>query len=246
MPRYCFVVEYLGTAFAGWQIQPNAHTVEAELEKALSICLRRPIDIVGSGRTDAGVHARGQIAHFDCAEELNTQKVMRSVNALTSDNVWIRGLQSCAENFHARYDATSRYYRYFIMLTPSPIYKNITWGISYPLNLEKISAELSSVLGLHDFVNFSVDRKDGKSTECLIEKASIECENQMVIVHIQANRFLHKMVRAIVGACYDVGRGHHEAGLITAILENRFTGEWTWAPPNGLCLEKVIYPNYEY
>src|SRR6185295_20262678 len=112
MPRYRFVIEYLGTSYAGWQIQPGQPTVEGELEQALTTALRTPIDIVGAGRTDAGVHALGQVAHFDCDAPVDARKLERSVNALTSENIFIRRLEPCAPEFHARFDAVSRMYLY--------------------------------------------------------------------------------------------------------------------------------------
>src|SRR5690606_19163499 len=103
MGRYRFAVEYLGAPFAGWQIQPGQATVQGELEKALEVCLRAPVAVVGAGRTDAGVHASGQVAHFECDAALDPRKVERSVNALTPDSVFIRNLEACAPDFHARY-----------------------------------------------------------------------------------------------------------------------------------------------
>ena len=246
MARYRFAVEYLGTDFAGWQIQPGQPTVEGELEKALSLCLRAPVDIVGAGRTDAGVHARGQTAHFDFEGELEVRKVQRSVNALTPESIFIRRLEGCHPEFHARYDAVSRLYRYRIALRPTALDRAQAWDCGYVLDVARFRAELRDVCGSHNFVNFSVPRKDGKSTDCDVLRADAESDEMFLTVHIEANRFLHKMVRAIVGACFDVARKARPPGLIKRIREGTYDGEWTWAPARGLCLEKVAYRDYEF
>src|SRR4051812_25747304 len=122
MGRYRFAVEYLGTDYAGWQIQPGQPTVQAELEKALAVCLRVPTDVVGAGRTDAGVHGRGQVAHFDCDAVLDVRKVEKSINALTPDSIFIRRLEACPSDFHARYSALSRLYNYRVALRPTALH----------------------------------------------------------------------------------------------------------------------------
>jgi tRNA pseudouridine38-40 synthase len=246
MGRYRFAVEYLGTPYAGWQIQPGQSTVQAELERALEVCLRTPVLVVGAGRTDAGVHASGQVAHFDCDAELDARRVQKSVNALTADSVFIRRLEACAPDFHARYSALSRLYRYRIALRPTALHGGISWHPGFPLDLELFRRALAVVLGSHDFANFSVPRDDGKSTMCEVLRAEAEADGEFITVTLEANRFLHKMVRSIVGACFDVARGALPGNLIGEILAGTYQGERTWAPAQGLCLEKVAYRDYEY
>lgn len=246
MGRYRFAVEYLGTPYAGWQVQPGQATVQTELERALEICLRTPVLVVGAGRTDSGVHARGQVAHFECDENLDARRVQKSVNALTADSVFIRRLEACAPDFHARYSALSRLYRYRIALRPTALQGAISWHPGFPLDLELFRRSLTVVAGPHDFVNFSVPRKDGKSTLCEVLRADADADGEFLTVTLEANRFLHKMVRSIVGACFDVARGALPAGLIGEILAGTYQGERTWAPAQGLCLEKVTYRDYEY
>jgi tRNA pseudouridine38-40 synthase len=251
MPRYRFVVEYLGTSFAGWQVQPGQPSVQEELQRALKVCLREDVEVVGAGRTDAGVHALGQVAHFECVAELDPRRVERSVNALTSEAVYIRRLEVCDADFHARYRALWRLYRYRIALRPTALFHHMSWHPGFPLDLELFRAELRDVIGPHDFVNFSVPREDGKSTACEVLRAEAESDGTFLIVTLSANRFLHKMVRSIVGASFDVARKAQPPGLIRRILAGEFGprgggGEWTWAPAQGLCLEKVAYGDYEY
>ena len=246
MGRYRFAVEYLGTAFAGWQIQPGQATVQSELERALGICLRIPTQVVGAGRTDAGVHGSGQVAHFECDAELDVRRVQASVNALTPDSVCVRRLEACPADFHARYSALSRLYRYRIALRPTALLRHISWHPGMPLDPERFRDALADVAGKHDFNNFSVPRGDGKSTECEVLRAEAEADEAFLVVTLEANRFLHKMVRSIVGACFDVARGALPTGLISAILAGTHTGERTWAPAQGLCLEQVRYSDYAY
>lgn len=246
MGRYRFAVEYLGTDFAGWQIQPGQATVQSELEKALEVCLRVPTAVVGAGRTDAGVHGSGQVAHFEGEDGLDVRRVQGSVNALTSDSVFIRRLEACAPDFHARYSALSRLYRYRIALRPTALYGNISWYPGMPLDPDLFRRALKDVVGPHDFVNFCVPREDGKSTLCNVLRADVEADEVFLTVTLEADRFLHKMVRSIVGACFDVARGALPGALIKDILAGSYAGERTWAPARGLCLEKVVYRDYEY
>ncbi len=246
MQRYRFAVEYLGAAFSGWQVQPGMRTVEGELEKAFAIALKAPIDVVGSGRTDTGVHALGQAAHFDFPAALDIRKTEKSINALTPDDVFIRRLEPCPPDFHARFSALSRRYRYAIALRPSALYGATSWFSGFALDAELFADELLQVVGRHNFANFCVSRGDGKSEECHILRAECVREGDFLAVHLEANRFLHKMVRAIVGACFEVARGHWRPGTVKAILNHEFRGEWQWVPPTGLCLEKVIYRDYEF
>lgn len=245
MPRYRFTVEYLGTAYAGWQIQVGQLSVQEVLERALKICLRADITLMGSGRTDSGVHARGQVAHFDYPTDIDTGKVERSLNALTPEDVWVRKLEACREDFHARYDAESRLYNYRIAQRATALQGGISWFPGFPLDAERLRSELDKVVGVHNFVNFSVPREDGKSTECKVLRAEVVADGIFLVVVIEANRFLHKMVRSIVGASFDVARKARPAGLTEGILDGSYQGEWTWAPARGLCLEKVIYKDYD-
>jgi tRNA pseudouridine38-40 synthase len=246
MGRYRFAVEYLGSAFAGWQVQPGQPTVQAELEKALSTCLRVPISVIGAGRTDAGVHASGQVAHFECEAGIETRRVQRSVNALTPESVFIRALEPCAGDFHARYSALSRRYRYRIALRPTALEAGLSWHPGLPLDIDRFRTALGDVIGIHDFVNFSVPRDDGKSTACEVLRSEAEADAAFLTVTLEANRFLHKMVRSIVGAAFDVARGAIREGSLRDILAGTFPRERTWAPAQGLCLERVTYKDYDY
>jgi tRNA pseudouridine38-40 synthase len=251
MPRYRFAVEYFGAPFAGWQLQDGPETVQGTLEKALETVLRRPTRVHGAGRTDAGVHASGQVAHFDVSQEIDPRRIQFSLNALAGPHVRVRGLERCDDAFHARFDALSRRYLYRIALRPVALGADLAWQPPWPFDIDLFAAELRSALGRRDFLNFSVPRDDGKSTECNLLLAQVEKDGAHDVardgvflnVTVAADRFLHKMVRSLVGASFDAARGAHPMGLVRAILEGRFVGERFWAPPQGLCLVKVEYPD---
>jgi len=243
MPRYRFTVEYLGTPYAGWQIQPGEKTVQGDLEAALRVALKVEVPITGSGRTDAGVHSAGQVAHFDYPGPLDCRRLQKSLNALGGRQLSVRELMICPDEFHARYSALTRRYRYRLALRPTPLFAPISWCIGPDLQAERVGEELAATLGERDFVGFCVPRGDGKSTLCRVMRADIAYEEAFLCVHIEANRFLHKMVRALVGAAVDVARGRQPPGLIAGVLSGEKGRKWTWAPPHGLCLEKVTYPD---
>lgn len=247
--RYRFRCEYLGSVFFGWQEQNEAGTtkfvtVQSELQKAFAIVLRENIRLVGSGRTDTGVHARGQCVHFDWDKEpLDILKVERSINGLTKRVIRIRDLEPCAGDFHARHDAISRYYQYTIFTRPVALYRDFGWECgSVPLDLEVMEQECNAFVGYHDFIHFCIPRNDGKTTFCDLSEFRMERVNEYTIrFHIKGNRFLHRQVRAMVGTLFDIGRGRYPKGTIHQIFENQFKGERTWAPPQGLVLENVEY-----
>jgi tRNA pseudouridine38-40 synthase len=246
MFRYRFTAEYLGIDFLGWQAQPQGNSVQQTLERAFGTCLRAKVSITGAGRTDAGVHAEGQVAHFDFPEKFEEAKIEHSVNSLTPDSIFIRRLESCDPEFHARYSALYRHYQYCIARKPTALYGHLVWSVNMCLDRELFLQELREILGTHDFNRFSIPRHDGKSTECHVSRAELEEKGNLLIVHIEADRFLHKMVRSIVGACFDVARKRHAPGLIKAIFTNEFTGEHTWAPSTGLCLKEIGYEKHIY
>ena len=252
MTRFRFAIEYFGEPFAGWQIQDNAVSVQGELEKALETVLRpaagNPIRVTGAGRTDAGVHATAQVAHFDLEDEgaaINPGRLQKSLNALCGPHIRVRGLEECPADFHARFSALSRQYVYRIATRPVALLDPISWNPPWPFDPELFTAELKSALGKHDFLSFSIPRNDGKSTLCDLNRVETKRVGPILEVRIRADRFLHKMVRSLIGASFDVARGAQPPGLIRAILEDRFDGERFWAPPRGLCLEKVRYPEYD-
>jgi tRNA pseudouridine38-40 synthase len=157
----------------------------------------------------------------------------------------VRGLEPCPPDFHARFSALSRHYVYRIALRPVALLDGISWHPPWPFDSAVFTAELRSALGKRDFLSFSIPRHDGKSTLCDLTSVETARAGAFFEVRITADRFLHKMVRSLIGAAFDVARGAREPGMIHAILEGRFDGERFWAPSKGLCLEKVRYPDYD-
>jgi tRNA pseudouridine38-40 synthase len=245
--RYRFICEYRGFAFSGWQEQLKngvirEKTVQSELEKAFSVALRQKIDITAAGRTDSGVHARGQVAHFDCeGQHLDCIVLENSINAISDKNVCIRNLEPCSNDFHARYSAMERYYIYTLCTEPIVLGREFVWECRYKLNAELMASEAKCFLGLHDFKDFSIQRNDGKSTVCDLAEFRLEKSGNLFRWHICGNRFLHKQVRSMIGLLFDVGRGRYELGSVDKIFGGEFKGERTWAPPQGLVLEAVRY-----
>lgn len=249
--RYRFRCEYLGSAFYGWQAQNEGGktkfvTVQSTLEAAFTTALRTPIRIWGSGRTDTGVHARGQCCHFDYDGVLDLDKTVRSINGLTQRLVRIRDLQTCDPEFNSRFDATCRYYQYTMFTRPVALMRDFGWECgSLNLDLDAMEKEAQCFLGHHDFIDFCIPRNDGKPTDCILTEFRLERVNDWSIMfHIRGNRFLHRQVRAMVGTLFDVGRGKLPPGTVNQIFEKKFKGERTWAPPQGLVLQNVEYKDY--
>ncbi|MCL2260594.1 MAG: tRNA pseudouridine(38-40) synthase TruA [Fibromonadales bacterium] len=238
--RYRFTCEYNGAAFSGWQEQPNEKTVQGELEAAFSVALRQKIRITGAGRTDAGVHARGQVAHFDFeGEGFIPRTLENSVNALSDKNVCIRNLEQCQSDFHARYSAKERYYQYTICTQPIVLGAELVWQCGCKLDTALMEEEAKIFLGEHNFNAFSIPRNDGKSTVCMVTEFRLD--HTMQTWHIRGNRFLHRQVRSMIGLLFDVGRGRFEPGAAKRIFNGEFIGERTWAPAQGLVLADVTF-----
>lgn len=249
--RFRFRCEYLGSAYEGFQEQNQggqirAVTVQSELERALTTALRAPVKIMGAGRTDTGVHARGQCVHFDWEGGPFDPRVLeRNVNGLTHRTIRIRDMEPCADNFHSRHDARARYYQYTMFLRPVAIGREYGWECGrVDLNFDLMEQEARSFVGTHDFNDFSIPRNDGKSTECTLTEFWLERRGHVLVWHIKGNRFLHRQVRSMVGMLFDVGKGRHAPGSVAAIFQKTFKGERTWAPPQGLVLENVEYSDY--
>lgn len=248
MLRYRFRCEYLGGSFHGWQVQNGSgavYTVQSELEHAFRVAFRTEVKLVCAGRTDTGVHARGQCVHFDWeGAPLDCGLMERSINGIAQPAVRIRSLELAPEGFHARFSAISRYYQFTIYTRPVALAREFGWQcVKFNLDPEIMQREARRYLGEHDFDAFSISRNDGKSTLCDLTEFRLEQRGHIWIWHIRGNRFLHRQVRSMVGLLTDVGRGNHPEGIVQTVFEGRFQGERLWAPPEGLCLEDVIYPD---
>ena len=214
-------IEYDGTLYAGWQVQPNAITVQSEIERALTTLLRMPVKITGAGRTDAGVHATGQVAHFHVpALPLACEALRRSLNALVGEGIAIRSVKFVADDFHARYSAKLRTYVYSISKTKRAIDRHKYFRLSFGLDMKKVRQAARKLLGKHDFRNFSVATGE-KSTLCRLQRLDIRESEEEIRITLSANRFLHKMVRMIVGLLIDVGRGKVDMSYIDEVFSGK-------------------------
>lgn len=244
--HYRFKVEYDGSEYHGWQVQHGQISVQEVLEEAIRVLTKEKTHVMGSGRTDTGVHARGQVAKFVLKNPLkDLRKAEHSINGILPSSVAIRELQACEESFQPRFDAQWRYYIYTVHTRKACIARDFAWHLkNVQVNLDLMNMEAQSFLGEHDFLPFSIPRNDGKSTLCLI----LECKVLPIAggfqFHIKGNRFLHRMVRSILGCLVDVGRGQFPPGTAQKILAGEHQLPRTWAPPYGLVLEEVGYSDY--
>jgi tRNA pseudouridine38-40 synthase len=236
-------VEYDGTEFAGWQIQPEARTVQAELDRALSTVLRREIRVQGAGRTDAGVHALGQVASFAIDDGVDVARSVYGVNCVLPDDVVIRTAEVAPDGFHARFDAIRRHYRYRLHRGPVAVERR-TCLVVHPLpDVEAMRRAAARVVGDRDFASFASSPEPGESTRCAVERCEVVSEGRFVNVEVTANRFLRKMVRTLVGTLLEVGWGKHPPEWIDDVLAARDrAAAGPVIAPTGLFLAAVDYP----
>ena len=246
MPRYKITIEYDGTKYCGWQRQPGQATVESVITEALKTAFSQDIEIFGSGRTDAGVHAVGQIAHFDCNKKLNGFEMMMAINHNIdyNENIAIIDCHEVSENFHSRFDAKMRFYEYKIINRKARLVleKNRAWHIPNKLDLEKIQEASKYFIGTHDFSSFKDSECQTKNPIRTIKDIKITKNNDLILFQISAKSFLHHMVRNIVGTLYLIGKNKLEVEDISKILaaKNR-TKSGPNAPACGLYFTKVEY-----
>ncbi len=239
------VLEYDGSDFAGWQVQPGQRTVQGVLEEAFSDLAGAAVAVTGAGRTDAGVHALGQVAHAKTDLSLPAATVAPALNARLPDDVLVRCVDDVPESFHARFDAVSRSYLYLIGRSESPIWRRRRWCVRSELDLEGTRRSAEILLGEHDFSSFCLAGSDPNHHRCRVGAISLEWEPEyggMCVLRIEANRFLRGMVRSIVGTLVDVGRGKTTPEEFAAILAAQDRGRaGQTAPAHGLYLAEVKY-----
>ena len=242
------IIEYDGTQYSGWQKQNNAKTVQGSLIKAVETAFSKSkgssklIDLQGSGRTDSGVHATGQIAHIDCETMIAPHILKMKINDELPSDINILDIEKADNRFHARHSAESRQYLYRISRRRTAFDKKYVWWIKDKLNLKLMQEVTGLFLGMHDFKSFSEPDKEDKSTKCLIELFEVTEEDDLILIRIKASHFLWKMVRRIVGTLVEAGKGNIDKKEISTFLEthSQKPAQFT-APPSGLFLEKVYY-----
>jgi tRNA pseudouridine38-40 synthase len=245
VPVVKLTLEYEGTRYVGWQVQPNGPSIQAEVERALATLHKAPRRVTAAGRTDAGVHARGQVASFPEASPLPVSAYVKGMNALLPEDVAVRDASIEPDGFDARRSARGKRYRYRIELAPTraPLSRRFAWQLFRPLDLAAMRAAAAPLLGVHDFASF-------QAADCACEHAVrdlrrlelVEAPGGIELV-VEATAFVKHMVRNLVGTLVEVGQGRRDPASIPALLEARDrTRAGKTAPAHGLCLDEVFYP----
>lgn len=268
--RYSIKLSYDGSAFNGWQVQPNAKTVQECLETSLSTLLRTGISVVGAGRTDSKVNAIGYIAHFDFDGPLDTENFGYKLNAILPISIVVHEVKAVGDDFHARFTATRREYTYFIHRKKDPFVNSYSWYCSFGLDVDAMNEAAKFLIGTHDFSCFEKVGSDNKTSICTVEEAywttykpvhqevmQFGEEGAYLYFRISADRFLRNMVRAVVGSLIDVGRGRRTVESFATLVREPGTKEKLQekagktaarsmagesVPGHALFLSKVQYP----
>ena len=249
MSRFFITLAYNGKNYVGWQVQPNGISVQYLVQQALSTLLRSEISVVGAGRTDAGVHARKMIAHFDWEGDAFDEKdLVFRLNGFLPNDIAVYKIEKVNDEAHARFSAVSRTYKYFITTRKDPFRHDLQYRVFFSPDMDKMNCCAALLKGYTDFTSFSKLHTDVKTNNCIISYASWEKVGEHDYVFtISADRFLRNMVRAIVGTLLEVGRGRLDEDGFKKIIEakdRRLAGNS--APGYGLYLYDVVYPEWVY
>lgn len=256
--RYKIRLSYDGSAFCGWQIQNNAPTIQGELEKAATTLLGQPVHLTGAGRTDTDVNAINYIAHFDLPDKvsIDAAQFCYKLNAITPREIVIHEISLADEEFHARFDAVSREYHYFVHFCKDPFCEKYSYRLRYPLDIEKMNEAAAHLLGEHDFSCFEKTGGNNSTSICTVTEAgwktytpghvsilgSQYSEGEHIVFTIKANRFLRNMVRAVVGSLIEVGRGKREPAWIGELIEGGTRSDaGSSVPGNALFFSGALY-----
>ena len=245
MIRYQILIEYEGTNFRGWQVQKKGKTIQGHIQKKISKLLKEKIVLFGSGRTDTGVHAIEQSAHFDCKKKIiDKEKFLKSINYfLNKEKVAILKIRKRNSKFHARFSAKKRWYEYKIInrRPPLTIDLNRAWCVYKNLDVEKMKIESTAFLGKHDLNAFRSAHCQSKNSVKTIDNLIIKKENDQILIEIAAKSFLHSQVRIIVGTLVDIAKGNIGNSIKEIIRNKKREGAGQTAPSSGLYLSKIEY-----
>lgn len=244
--RFFVTLSYDGTRFHGWQIQPNGISVQAELDRGLSLLLRSEIHTTGAGRTDAGVHARMMVAHFDYEGMIDGPQLAYKLNKLLPRDISVQRVEQVPDDLHARFSAISRTYHYYLHTRKDPFLRHFSCELHYPLDFDLMNQAARLLLSYEDFGAFCKAHADVKTTLCHVTEASW---HQILpgewCFEITANRFLRNMVRAVVGTLVDVGRGRLSLDDFRRVVEGKCRNDAGESmPANALFLERITYPPF--
>ncbi len=243
--RVALGLEYDGTSYNGWQIQDHAPSIQGSLNKAISKVADEAVNCVGAGRTDTGVHASGQVIHFDTHADREPHSWLLGINSDLEMDINVLWVKAVLPDFHARYSATGRTYRYVILNRPvrSALARSRAWWVRQALDATAMSIAASKLLGKHDFSSFRASGCQSKTPLREIRRCEVKRVGDWIIFECEANAFLHHMVRNIVGSLVSIGRGDAQPEWISTLLEERDRREaGITAPPMGLTLIRVDYP----
>lgn len=240
MKNYKLLIQYDGTDFAGWQIQKNHITVQQLISDAIKVLLREKVNLIGSGRTDSGVHALGQTAHFKTEKEPDLYKFKHSLNSILPKSIAIKEIEETDEHFHSRFDAVKRSYLYFISSNKSPFYERYSYHCNEQYDIHRINEISKELIGTYDFTSLSKNNPDQPSKICSVYDAHWYRKGDFLIFLIEANRFLHGMVRLTVGSILLIAKENNISmtELISAKNKSLAGGS---VPAKGLFLYKVKY-----
>jgi tRNA pseudouridine38-40 synthase len=245
VPRFKLTVEYAGTRYSGWQIQQNARTIQGEIDRSVRLVTgRKDFELYGAGRTDAGVHALGQVAHLDVVTTLPPDTLVRRLNDELPADINILSAERVPHRFHARHDAAARRYLYQLARRRTALAKPYVWWIKDTIDVERMRAAVPPFVGMQDFRSYAApgDDADGRSTRVLVETLHVVEAGDLVLVAIEGSHFLWKMVRRIVGVLVEIGRGGLEPEAAARFLaESSSAPARLTAPPSGLFLARVYY-----
>ena len=242
MPRYFIEVSYKGTHYSGFQIQQNANSIQAEIERALIIFYKETFKLTGSSRTDAGVHAKQNFFHFDSESEL--EDGVYHLNAILPPDIVVKKLFAVKPGSHSRFDAVSREYAYYIYQQKNPFLEDRAYFFPYAINTELLQQAAKELMQHHDFATFSKRNTQAKTSQCTILNSEWKPEGDMLTYHVTSNRFLRGMVRGMVGTMLQVGKGKISVEqFIDIIISKDCTKADFSVPPQGLFLQKVNFTN---
>lgn len=243
--RIKLILAYDGSAYVGWQLQPNGISIQQRVEEALLDLSGERVRVHSSGRTDAGVHARGMVCHFDTGRLLPLTAWREGLNRLLPADIAVRDAEKVADGFHARHSARGKHYRYTILRDPlpSPLDRFTSWRVKAPLNIELMRQACEEFVGVHDFSAFRSAGCTAEATEKeIFRMALVEDSEPLLWVDVFGSGFLRHMVRMMVGTLVDVGRGRRSIATLRSMLENPDNAPAAvTAPPQGLCLMQVFY-----
>ncbi len=244
MPRYRLAIEYAGTRYSGWQVQKNARTVQGELLRAVREATgESATDLQGSGRTDAGVHAVGQVAHLDLPRAVAPELLRRQMNDVLPADINILGIEAVPHRFHARRDAVSRSYVYQVARRRTAFGKPFVWWVKDDLDVRAMREAAGALVGMHDFRSFTDSDPDEVSTDVLVDAVEVKEDGALILVRVTGSHFVWKMVRRVVGVLVEAGRGQLGVDQVEGFLEaHSLVPARVTAPASGLFLERVVYP----